>query len=212
MSTSLLEIPPPSLACSALCRKYLWLPLSSDFWLGLAIGSSTMRAEGETQVSSGRSVPGPHSPPSILTPLPKDITTSPNHGLCVLLGPDTSQVLGQGLVTPSVLPSLFLFAYSWQTDGETVTDFIFLSSKICVDSDCSHKIKRHLLLGRKVMTNLDRILKSRDITLMTKVCIVKAMVFPVVMYGRKSWTIKEAEHQRIAAFESWCWRRLLRVP
>ena len=97
---------------------------------------------------------------------------------------------------------------SWQIEEEIVTDFIFLSSKICVDSDCSHKIKRHLLLGRKVMTNLDRILKSRDITLMTKVCIVKAMVFPVVMYGRKSWTIKEAEHQRIAAFELWCCRRL----
>ena len=108
-----------------------------------------MRAEGETQVSSGRSVPGPHSSHSILTPLPKDITTSPEHVLCVLLGPDTSQVLGQGLITPSVLPSLFLFAYSWQTDGETVetvTDFIFLSSKITVDGDCSHETKRDLLL------------------------------------------------------------------
>ena len=95
---------------------------------------------------------------------------------------------------------------------ETVTDFIFLGSKITADSDCSHEIKRHLLLGRKVMTNLDSILKSRDITLPTKVCLVKAMVFPVVMYGCESWTLKKAEHWRIDAFELWCWRRLLRVP
>ena len=104
---------------------------------------------------------------------------------------------------------------SWQIDGETVetvTDFIFLGSKITADGDCSHEIKRHLLLGRKVMTNLDSILKSRDITLLTKVCLDKAMVFPVVMYGCESWTIKIAEHQRIDAFELWCWRRLLRVP
>ena len=95
---------------------------------------------------------------------------------------------------------------------ETVTDFTFLGSKITADDDCSHEIKRHLLLGRKVMTNLDSILKSRDITLPTKVHLVKAMVFPVVMYGCESRTIMKAEHQRIDAFELWCWKRLLRVP
>ena len=95
---------------------------------------------------------------------------------------------------------------------ETVTDFIFLGSKITSDGDCSHEIKRHLLLGRKIMTNLDSILKSRDITLPTKVHLVKAIVFPVVMYGCESWTIKKAERQRTDAFELWCWRRLLRVP
>ena len=95
---------------------------------------------------------------------------------------------------------------------ETVTDFIFLGSKITADGDCSQEIKRCLLLGRKVMTNLDSALKSRDITLPTKVCLVKAMVFPVVMYGCESWTIKKTECQRIDAFELWCWRRLLRVP
>ena len=101
---------------------------------------------------------------------------------------------------------------SWQIDGETVADFIFLGSKITADGNCSHEIKRCLLLGRKVMTNLDSILKSRDITLPTKVRLVKAMVFPVVMYGCESWTIKKADHRRIDAFELWCWRRLLRVP
>ena len=104
---------------------------------------------------------------------------------------------------------------SWQIDGktmETVTDFIFLGSKVTADDDCSHEIKRHLLLGRKALKNLDSILKSRAITLPTKVHLVKAMVFPVVMYGCKSWTIKKAEHRRIDAFELWCWRRLLRVP
>ena len=104
---------------------------------------------------------------------------------------------------------------SWQTDGEaveTVTDFIFLGSKIIADGDCSHEIKRRLLLGRKAMINLDSILKSRDIILPTKVHLVKAMAFPVVMYGCESWTIRKAEHQRIDAFEVWCWRRLLRVP
>ena len=95
---------------------------------------------------------------------------------------------------------------------ETVTDFIFLGSKITVDGDYRHQIKRQLLLGRKAMTNLDSILKSRDITLLTKVFVVKAMVFPVVMYGCESWSIKKAEHQRIDAFELWCWKRLLRVP
>ena len=104
---------------------------------------------------------------------------------------------------------------SWQIDGETVetgADFIFLGSKITADGDCSHEIKRRLLLGRKVMTNLDSILKSRDITLPTKVCLVKAMVFQVVMYGCGRWTIKKAERQRIDAFKLWCWTRLLRVP
>ena len=100
---------------------------------------------------------------------------------------------------------------SWQIDGETVTDFIFWGSKITADGDCSHEIKRCLLLGRKVMTNLDSILKSRDMTLLTKVRLVKAMVFPVVMYGCESWTIKKAEHRRIDAFELRYWR-LLRVP
>ena len=104
---------------------------------------------------------------------------------------------------------------SWQIDGETmetVSDFIFLGSKITSDGDCSLEIKRHLLLGRKTMTSLDKILKSRDIALLTKVRLVKAMVFPVVMYGCESWTIKKAQHRRIDAFELWCWRRLLRVP
>ena len=113
------------------------------------------------------------------------------------------KIMASGLIT------------SWQIDGETaetVTDFISGGSKITGDGDCSHEIKRCLLLERKVMTNLDSILKSRDITLPTKVHLVKAMVFPVVMYGCESWTIKKAEHQRTDAFELWCWRRLLRVP
>ena len=101
---------------------------------------------------------------------------------------------------------------SWQIDGETVSDSTFLDSKITADGDYSHEIKRRLFLGRKAMINLDSILKSRDITLPTKVHLVKAMVFPVVMYGCESWTIRKAEHQRIDAFELWCWRRLLRVP
>ena len=101
---------------------------------------------------------------------------------------------------------------SWQIDGETVSDFIFSGSKITADGDCSHKIKRRLLLGRKVMINLNSILKSRDITLPTKVRLVKGMVFPVVMYGCESWNIKKAECRRIVAFELWCWKRLLRVP
>ena len=104
---------------------------------------------------------------------------------------------------------------SWEIDGETVetvSDFIFWGSKITADGDCSHEIKRRLLLGRKVMTNLDSILKSRDITLPTKVRLVKAIIFPVVMYGCESWTVKKAERWRIDAFELWCWRRLLRVP
>ena len=101
---------------------------------------------------------------------------------------------------------------SWQIHGETVTDLIILHFKVTADGDCSHEIKRCLLLGRKVMTNLDSILKSRDITLPTKVHLVKAMVFPVVIYGCESWTIKQAEHRKIHAFELWCWRRLLRFP
>ena len=122
----------------------------------------------------------------------------------------------------SLMPSRCCFWYfvesftSWQIVGETVetvAGFIFLGSKITADGDCSHEIKRHLLFGKKVMTNLDSILKSRDIPLSTKVRLVKAMVFPVVMYGCESWTIKKAEHRRIDAFELWCWRRrLLRVP
>ena len=114
-----------------------------------------------------------------------------------------TKIMASGLIT------------SWQIDGETVetvTDFIFLGSKITVGGDCSHEIKRHLLLGRKAMTNLDSILKSREITLPTKVCLVKAMIFPVVMYGCESWDIKKAERWRIDAFELWYWRRLLRVP
>ena len=113
------------------------------------------------------------------------------------------KIMASGPITP------------WQIDGgtmETVTDFILGGSKVTADGDCSHEIKRHLFLGRKDMTNLDSILKSRDITLPTKVCLVKAMVFPVVMYGCETWTIKKAEHQRIDAFELWCWRRLMRVP
>ena len=102
-------------------------------------------------------------------------------------------------------------ANRWRNSG-TVADFIFLSSKITADGDCSHETKRHVLLGSTVMTNLDSILKSRDVTLPTKVCLVKAMVFPVVMYGCESWTVAKAERQRIDAFELWCWRRLLRVP
>ena len=104
---------------------------------------------------------------------------------------------------------------SWEIDGETVetvSDFIFLGSKITAEGDCSHEIKRLLLLGRKAMTNLDSIFKSRDITLSTKVRLVKAMVFPVVIYGCESWAVKKADRQRIDAFELWCWRRLLRVP
>ena len=104
---------------------------------------------------------------------------------------------------------------SWEIDGETVetmSDFIFLGSKITSDGDCSYEIKRCLLLGRKVMTNLDSIFKNKDISVPTKVCLVKATVFPVVMYGCKNWTVKKAEHWRIDAFELWCWRRLLRVP
>ena len=101
---------------------------------------------------------------------------------------------------------------SWQINRETVADFIFGGSKITADGDCSHEIKRRLLLGRKVMTNLDRILKSRDITLSTKVHLVKAKVFPIVMYGCESWTVKKAEHRKFDAVELWCWRRLLRVP
>ena len=104
---------------------------------------------------------------------------------------------------------------SWQIEREkvkAVTDFLFLGSKVTTDGDCSHEIRRQLLLGRKAMTNPDSVLKSRDNTLLTKVCIVKAMVFPVVMYGCERWTIKKAEHQRIDVFQLWCWRKLLKVP
>ena len=110
---------------------------------------------------------------------------------------------------------IVLYTVTWEIDEETVetvSDFIFLNSKITADGDCSHDIKRRSLLGRKVMTNLDSIFKSRDITLSTKVCLVKAMVFPVVIYGCESWSVKKAERRRIDTFELWCWRRLLRVP
>ena len=110
-----------------------------------------------------------------------------------------TKIMASGLIT------------SWQIDGETVRDFIFLGSKITADGDCSHEVKGHLLLGRKVMTNLDNILKSRDITKPAKVHLVKAMVFPGIMYGCESWTMKKPECRRIDAFELWCWRRLLRV-
>jgi len=123
--------------------------------------------------------------------------------VCLKLNIQKTKIMAPGPIT------------SWQIDGETVetvADFIFLGSKITADGDCSYEIKRHLLLGRKVMTNLDSIFKSRDITLPTKIRLVKAMVFPVVMYGCESWTVKKAECQRIEAFELWCWRRLLRVP
>ena len=123
---------------------------------------------------------------------------SENFGLKLSI--QTTKIMASGIIT------------SWQIDGETVSDFIFLGSKITADGDCSHEIKRPLLLGRKVMTNLDSILKSRDITFPTKVHLVKAMVFPIVMYGCESWTIKKAEYQRTEASEMWCWRRLLRVP
>ena len=119
------------------------------------------------------------------------------------LNTQKTQIMASGLIT------------SWEIDGETVetvSDFIFLGSKITADGDCSHAIKRHLLLGRKVMTNLESILKSRDITLPTKIRLVKAMVFPVVMYGCEGWTVKKAERQKFDAFELWCWRRLLRIP
>ena len=119
------------------------------------------------------------------------------------LNSQTTKIMASGPIT------------SWEIDGETVktvTDFILGRSEIPADGDCSHEIKRCLLLGRKAMSNLDGILKCRDITLPTKVCLVKAMVFPVVMYGCEIWTIKKAEHRRIDVFELWCWRRLLRVP
>ena len=123
--------------------------------------------------------------------------------VCLKLNIQKTKIMASGSIT------------SWQIDGETmktVTDFIFLVSKITADSDCSHEIKRHLLFGGKSMTKLDSILQSRDINLPTKVRLVRAMAFPIVMYGCDSWTIKKVEHLRIDAFELWCWRRLLRVP
>ena len=127
-------------------------------------------------------------------------------------GKEESEKLGLKLNIQKTKIMASSFITSWQIDGETVIDFIFLDSRITADGDCSHEIKRHLLLGRKVMTSLDSILKRRDITLPTKVRLVKDTVFPVVMYGCESWTIKKVEGQRIDAFELWCWRRLLRVP
>ena len=141
--------------------------------------------------------------------------------------PSSHLILCHPLLLPPIPPSIRVFSNEstlrmrWPKShhfmanrwgNETVTDFIFLDSKITADGDCSHEIKRPLLLGRKAMTNLDNILKSRDITLPTKAHIVKAMIFPLVMYGCESWTIKKAERSRIDAFELWCWRRLLRVP
>ena len=125
---------------------------------------------------------------------------------------EESEKVGLKLNTQNTKIIAFGPITSWQIDVETVVDFIFWGSKITSDGDCSHEIKRRLLLGRKVMTNLDSILKSRDVTLPTKVHLVKAMVFPVVMYGCETWTIRKAECWRIDAFELWCWRRVLRVP
>ena len=131
-----------------------------------------------------------------------DLVVKENEKVGLKLNIQKTKIMASGPIT------------SWQIDGEveTVRDFIFLCYKITADGDYIHEIKRHLLLGRKAMTNLHSILKNRDITLPTKVCLVKAMVFPIVMYGCESCTIKKAEHQRIDAFELWCWRRLLRVP
>ena len=126
-----------------------------------------------------------------------------SENICLKLNIQKTKIMASGPIT------------SWEIDGETMetlTDFIFGGSKITADGDCSHEIKRRLLLGREVMTNLDSILKSRDTTLSTKVRLVKALVFPVVMYGCESWTMKKAECRRINAFEPWCWRRLLRIP
>ena len=131
------------------------------------------------------------------------IIPSEDLGLLLKLNIQKTKIMASGPIT------------SWEIDGETVetvSDFIFLGSRITADGDCSHEIKRCLLLGRKVMTNLDSIFKSRDITLPTKVHLVKAMVFPVVMYGCENWTVKKTECQRTNAFELWCWRKLLRVP
>ena len=124
---------------------------------------------------------------------------------------EESETVGLKLLIQKTKIMSFSPITSWQKDDETVTDFIFLGSKTTADYHCNHEIKRFLLLGRKDMTNIDSILKSRDITLLTKVSIVKAMIFPVVMYECERWTIKKAEHQSIDAFELWCWKRLLRV-
>ena len=134
---------------------------------------------------------------------PRGITMNKREKVGLKLNIQKAKIMASGPIT------------SWEIHGETVeivSDFILGGSKITADGECSHEIKRRLLLGRKVMTNLDSIFKSRDITLRTKVHLVKAMVFPVVMYGCESWTVKKAEHQKIDAFELWCWRRLLRVP
>ena len=133
----------------------------------------------------------------------------------LMKGKEQSEKVGLNLNIQKTKIMAYGSITSWQIDGETVdtvADFIFLGSKITADGHCSHEIKRCLLLGRKAMTNLDSVLKSSDITLPTKLHLVKAMVFPVVMYGYDSWTIKKAEHQRTDTFELWCWRRLLRVP
>ena len=157
-----------------------------DFWLCLKVNDTTLMAESQEELKS------------LLMKVKEE---SEKFGL--KLNIQKTKIMASGPIT------------SWQIDGETmetVADFIFLGSKITADGDCSHEIKRHLLLERKVMTNLDSILKSRDITLPTKVCLVKGVVFPVVMYGCESWTIKKAERQKIDAFELWCWSRFLRIP
>ena len=154
---------------------------------------NNLRYAGDTNVMA-------ESEEELKSPLMKVKEESEKVGL--KLNIQKTKIMASGLIT------------SWELDGETVetvADCIFLGSKISADGDCNHEIKRHLLLGRKVMTNLDSVFKSRDITLPTKVCLVKAMVFPVVMYGCEIWSVKKAECQRIDAFELWCWRRLLRV-
>ena len=152
------------------------------------------RLPGEISITSDMQM----TPPWTKEPLDESEEESEKVGLKLSI--QKTKIMASGSITP------------WQIDGETVADFIFLGSKITADSDCSHEIKRCLLLERKVMTNLDSIFKSRDITLPTNVHLVKAMVFPVVMYGCESWTVKKAECRRIDAFELWCWRKLFRVP
>ena len=163
---------------------------------------TTLMAESEEELKSllmqSNALPLSYTPKSLLMKL-KEVSEK----VGLKLNIQKTMIMASGPIT------------SWQIDGETmetVSDFIFLVCKITADGDCSQEIKRRLLLERKVMTNLDSILKSRDITWPTKVCLFKAMVFPVAMYGCESWTVKKAEHQRIDAFEVWCWRRFLRVP
>ena len=169
-----------------------------------------MRKAGLDEVKSGIKIPGRNIYTDDTT-----LMAESEEELKSLLMKEESEKVGLKLSIQKTKIMAYCPITPWQIDGETVetvTDFIFLGSKIIEDGDCSHEIKRRLLLGRKAMTNLDSILKSRHTTLPTKVCLVKAIFFPVVMYGCESWTIKKCEHQRIDAFELWCWRRLLRVP